>query len=80
MRTFNDSADQSWVHQGRIYSAIRRCRQWLDDRCFMQTICAWCLPKSNVLRKAWLVPRRTSHGMCRECSERMMRDTKIFNV
>jgi hypothetical protein len=42
MRTFHDSADQSWVHQGRIRTAIRRAWGWINRRAFTQTNCAWC--------------------------------------
>jgi hypothetical protein len=79
MRTFHDSADQSWVHQGRIRTAIRRAWGWINRRAFTQTNCAWCQPP-KVMHRAWITARLTSHTICPACREAMLRDATIFNA
>ncbi|MCX8156178.1 MAG: hypothetical protein N3J91_07010 [Verrucomicrobiae bacterium] len=40
-----------------------RILQWYA---FTETRCAWCRPYRRI-RRAWLWPKRISHGMCHDC-------------
>jgi hypothetical protein len=54
--------------------------RWLMGRLFFQEVCAWCGPGAKPMRRAWIKPLVTSHGMCRECAAKQLHDAKAFNV